>query len=147
MLIFPYLLQVTHLDMESQPQLFAICIGFDRTADFGISQLREEEVEEKVTSSSGVSSQNYANGLHPLTKHSATFASHSSGSVDSGTSPYGTKVARFSIGGGTGTGNNTTAGGFVSGLRECDSDSAVDFMIGRPSSDDYNPNPVIFINK
>ena len=114
-------LKVTNLDTDSQPKLFAVCIGFDRSTDYGISQHKEDSEEQKLASSA-ISSQNSANHLHPLSKHPAISVLHSStGSIE-----YTDKVAKFSIGGSSG----------FSSLRECDSDSAVDFITCQPTHSD-----------
>ena len=116
--------------MDSQPKLFAVCIGFDRSTDYGISQLAEtDDGTESGTSTSGIGSGALSIGSNPTriskqSGHPTNLASHfSSGSIGNGVRPPGVKLAQFSIGG--------SNGGCHGSLRECDSDSAVDFMIGR----------------
>jgi hypothetical protein len=105
-----------HQSVNGGQRLFAVCIGFDRTMDWGISQLsEEEEQQEEAHQNQQMQNQHEpspsaSNGtLGELKKKSFCVFSGSSTTflVDSAGRPH------FSIGG-----------------RDCDSESAVDFVAG-----------------
>lgn len=137
--------------MPSQPKMFNVGIGFDRSNDYGIKQMpstenhMEDESEQEESSLSN--SVNYVplhKANHPLhmpfeslsNEHFSTSASH----INIGSNNDLSKsAAKFSIG--TGVINN----GF-NYLRECDSESSIDLIASRSNkSDSILCNNVSFI--
>lgn len=110
---------------------FAICIGFDRAADYGISQLSEEDEAEELqqrcernstsdgggTVGSSTETMSYCEGMKDAIPEPPT-PSHSGITLTNGTLTNGSneRCARFSIGG--------------SSLRVFTSDKIVDLMSG-----------------
>ncbi|CAM6032059.1 unnamed protein product [Sphagnum compactum] len=138
--LIPVKLEISRLDTKIQPTLFSICIGFDRANDYGISQSLPAHMTSSADDGMPMAGRGDGDNLHStssigngcptapvlLGKKVPAVANHLAASLTSGLlengmgtghvdSPCGLVMgARFSIGGGT--------------MRECDSDSAVDFI-------------------
>lgn len=120
----PVRIEVKPLQVSSQPRLYNVCIGFDRSNDYGINQNPAGEFISDSDKSVIESNNNTSVAPAPtLVKMSRNLNFHSTSLLlsENEMAPQLNPAAKFSIGG---SGNL----GFGS-LRECDSDSMVDFIV------------------
>uniref|UniRef100_A0A915D9V0 Uncharacterized protein n=1 Tax=Ditylenchus dipsaci TaxID=166011 RepID=A0A915D9V0_9BILA len=125
----PVKIEVTAVEISSNPKLFNVCVGFDRSNDYGFNQMgsssEEEDAHSEIEkSNSGVKLN------HPALAKMAKFPNmcYSASNCFSSTSDSlnSDEAPKFSVGGAFGT------------LRECDSDSAVDFIATKALADDLH---------
>ncbi|KAI1730341.1 protein kinase domain-containing protein [Ditylenchus destructor] len=136
----PVKIEVTSVEIPSQPRLFNICVGFDRTNDYGINQCvgvcEEHEhghVMQRSPSNHGPihPATSVIGGLSKIARYPAMAFSASSNCCSAEAPAGNTITPKFSVGGTFGA------------LRECDSDSAVDFIATKAMAEELQSSEVI----
>lgn len=116
-------IEVSEVEAYTQPKLFNICLGFDRSNDYGINQCDACDAFETLvhkSSSNGLIQPPPPVGLTKCAKYPAAMSFSASTNCCAATDDEITSpLPKFSVGGTFGT------------LRECDSESAVDFIASK----------------